>query len=154
MTFSPNLKVLPDWRSTVTVAFSILRRISFITLPDFQFGDFDPATNFSTMAATAYEVKRARFLRINKFLWFSIDLRATLAAVFVQAITITLPATAAGDSTTAQGVSGIGENAGAGEGSLGIIVGETSTLQIYRPSIAAYSAGNWKSRINGFIEVV
>jgi hypothetical protein len=154
MSFSPNLKVLSDWRSSLTVAFSALRRISFIVTSDFAFGDFNPQTNFSSMAATNYIINRARYFRIGSIMWLSFDIQATLAAVFVQAITITIPATVAGDSGVHQGLAGIGSNAGTGEETLGLALGGTNSIQIYRPATAAYTAGAWRTRINGFVEIL
>lgn len=154
MTFSPNLKVLSDWRSSLTVAFSTLRRIAFIVLDDFSFGDFNPNTNFSTMTATAYVCNRARYVKIGKFMFFSIDIQATLAAVFTSAVRITLPYTVAGESTSFQGVAGFGQNGGTGEACVAQVAGGASDMFIYRYNNANYTAGAWRARINGFMETM
>lgn len=154
MTISPNLKIGRDWRSTLNLAFSVLRRIVFLTPDDFSFGDFDPQTNFNGMAGTVYTVNKARYLKIFKMLWFSIDISATLAAVFTTNITVTMPATANGGTGGYQGFVGVGENAGVGELSAAQIQNGTNLLNIYRQAFGAYTAGTWHSRINGFMEVI
>lgn len=155
MSFSPNLKVLTDWRSSLNVAFSVLRRIKFIIEDNFSFGDFNPQLNYGGMTVTSPLIYRARYLKIFKIMWFSIDVTATLAAPFTFQIVATLPATTAGDSSSYQGFCGVGQNTGAGEIILSQTLGTTNSLFIYRGNATPnFTAGVWRARINGFIEVI
>jgi hypothetical protein len=154
MSFSPNLKVLTDWRSSLTVSFSLLRRIKFIIEGDFSFGDFDPQSNFNGMTVTNYLVNRARYLRIGNLFIFSLDIRATLAAPFAQAVNYTIPATATGTSASVQGGGIYGYNAGVADNGAWGITGATNIIYSLRPSLAAYTAGSYIFIANGVIEVI
>lgn len=124
-----------------------------ISLNDLAFNDFDPATNFGTMAATDYTVNQARYLTVGTLMFFTFDIQATLAATFGTQIIVSLPNAARGDVGRYQAAAGIGQNGGAGEGCIAQINGGSTGLGIYRPAVAAYSAGAWRARINGFIEI-
>lgn len=151
----PNLKVLSDWRSSLNVAFSTLRRIPFLTEPVFQMGDFNPQTNFNGMTVTNYRVYRARYLKIYKFLWFSFEITATLAAPFAANVMITIPGTGYDPEQTFAGQSGGAQirNAGAYETGTWLLVGRTNVLQLNRPGWANFTAGASVFRANGFVEV-
>jgi len=155
MSFSPNFKVLTDWRSSLNVAFSVLRRIKFIIEGDFSFGDFDPQSNFNGMTVTNYLVNRARYLRIGNLFIFSLDIRATLAAPFAVRVDYTIPVTAAGTSSSVQGGGAWGYNAGVIEsGAVWGINGASNAIYSLRPALAAYTAGSYIFVANGLIEAI
>lgn len=159
MTVSPNLKVQKDWRGTLNLAFSVLRRIAFLTPEDFSFGTFDPQTDFAGMAVTNYRVYRTRYLKIFNFLWFSVDMSATLAAPLTNVVYVTIPATASLDNATVVGTSGqavgaaIG-NAGGLETGTAQISNGSNRLQFLRATVNNYTAGSASFRANGFLEVI
>lgn len=155
-----NLPVGSGWKSTLTLAFAKLNKISFIVEDTFSFGDFDPSTNFNSMVVTNYALRRARYLKIYKFLFFSVDIAATLATPFANSVAFTIPGTAAGaspsllGSSDTQGAACFADNAGTGEAALWQIVAGTSSVRVFRSGIAAYTAGSFRVKINGFVEVI
>lgn len=157
MSFTLNLKVLKDWRSSLSVAFQILRRIQFIVEDTFSWGDFDPQIDWGGMAATGIEVGRCRYLKIWNFLWFSIDIRASLAAPFTTQVGITLPGTSTGGGDYSpkrvQGGAMIVYNAGVESIGSHDITDDTNVTYIKRPALAAYTAGLFIVIGTGFIEV-
>jgi hypothetical protein len=151
--FKPNLLVLRDWRQTCTVAFQQLRRIPFLTEEIFAFGDFDPTIVWPG-TATAVSVRRAKILKIWKFVFFSVDVRATLAVPFTQFGTLTIPYTARNDNpSSVQGAGAIVANAGTASVGHWQIASSTNLLTFYRAALAAFTAGDAILIANGFIEV-
>lgn len=149
MSFSPNLKVLKDWRGSLNVAFSILRRVRFIVEETFSFGDFDPQINWNGMTITSPLVTRARYLKIFKMFWFSLDIGGTLAAPFTNIVTVTMPFATAEN----QGGTGFGQNAATAEGSFWEVLAASNSLVVYRAAFGNYTAGAFRTRINGFLEI-
>jgi hypothetical protein len=119
----------------------------------FSFGDFDPQTNFNGMTVTDYLVNRARYLRIGKLFFFSLDVRATLAAPFAQSVSYTIPAIASGTIASVQGGGVYAYNAGAADNGAWGITGTTSIIYSLRPLLAPYTAGSYIFIANGFIEI-
>lgn len=124
-----------------------------VSLDDIKFKDFEPATTFGAMAATDYIVNQSRYCIVSSLLFFTFDIQATLAATFGPEIVVRLPATAAGATGKYQAMGGAGQNGGAGEAVFCQVQGGSTSLGIYRPALANYSAGSWRAFVNGFIEI-
>lgn len=144
------------WRATLNKVFQQLRRVKFVVENSFSFGDFDPEINWNGMAATAVDVRRARYLKIFKMFWFSVDIRATLAAPFAAGVFITLPSVIISNANEKSGVQGGGAymfNAGTAE--VGTWSGNAGTniLNAYRPGTAVHTAGAFIFIANGFLEI-
>ncbi len=137
---------LRAWRSEI-----IQNRLA--SFDEVVFKDFIPAANYGSLAVSDYQVFRARYRVLGKMLFFSIDISATLAAPLSNSYTIFLPLTAAGTVDVIQGGQGFSDNGGASQGCLWQIYGTTNQLVIYRNSLANYTAGSTRARINGFIEI-
>ena len=152
--YSPNFSLLSNVKETIRIAFTQLRRVRFLVEESFEFGDFDPKTNFNGMVSTAYVIARARYLKIYKFLWFSVDITSTLAAPFTSVINITIPYTAAGSQyTEGQAGGALINNNSARESGYWVIHGNTNEI-IFVRSGAAFSAGIDGFSANGFIEII
>lgn len=126
-----------------------------LSVSDFFFKDFEPATNFGTMTVTNYTVNRARYFSLWKFCWFSIDIRATLAAPLGTTVVVSLPVSAPPIKTLAE-VQGAGAymfNAGVAETGTWSISGGQNAINIHRPGTAAFTAGSFIVIANGFIEI-
>lgn len=151
-----NFAVLRSWQQTCTVAFNTLRRIAFIVEDSFQFGDFDPQTNYNGMTLTLYQVKRARFLKIWKFLWLSIDIVGTVAVPLASGITITIPdgCTVAGLATDYQAFGADVVNNGTSEAGFARAIGLTNAVTFYRTASGNFGAGVSEITANGFLEIV
>ncbi len=155
MSFSLNPQILKDWRSTLTVAFSAIRRVKFIVEETFAFGDFDPQINWNGMTVTAVDIKRTRYLKIWKFLFVSVHINSTLAAPFSTNVMINIPGTLAGaDLTVRQEELGYIQNAGVVEAGILLAQGTTDRISVFRPAFAAYTAGAFSARFNKFYEVI
>ena len=138
---------LRAWRSEI-IGSNLLSKDEVV------FKDFIPSLDFSTMAATAQVINIARYAVVGKVCLFSLDVQATLAATFTFQIVANLPVTAKGSTASFQGFSGVGQNAGSGEIILAQIGGTTNQLLIYRGNgTPNFTAGAWRARINGFIEI-
>jgi hypothetical protein len=149
---SPNLKVLSDWRSTTSVAFSVLRRIAFIKEDDFKFGDFDPKTTFRGMGTADYVIYRARFLKVFKLLFLSLDLSVTVSAPLTFGINIELP-----EGTTAAAGAGGGQSFCIyvnGTPGTAVISEEQSNLRLDNAGFTNFGAGGVRIIGNGFLEVI
>jgi hypothetical protein len=137
------------------LAFQTLRRVKFIVEPDFTWRDFNPNTNFGGMAVTGYEAVEARYMILGKLLFFSVDLRATLAAPFTNYVKFTIPEGKTAKGPKGQGAGAVVWNAGSltpghwGAGSNGSTIDFAIT-----PGYANYGAGLWIGIANGFIEIV
>lgn len=149
MTYSPNLKLLTDWQSTVNVAFQQLRRILFVVEDDFKFRQWNPAISFGGMVASNFVLNYCRYCLINNTMFFSVNFQATLAAPFANQITLTLPESLVYLGATQAGGALI-VNAG---------VAETGTWQLgqrlgfFRTGSANYTAGNFQAVANGVINL-
>ena len=155
--FSPNYAVLPTWKSAISVAFQQLRRVRFAVDSTFEWSDFDPQVDYDGAAHTAQVILASRYLLVNKILFFSLDIQATLAAPLSTRVRVTLPRnkTAGGTSSALQcgGTVGVDGGATVEVGSWQIIAGE-SHLDFRRPGNIAFTAGFFRGIANGFIEVM
>ena len=152
--FSINPSLLHGWKQTLTIFFSKIRRVSFVVEDTFSFGDFNPQVNWNGMTATVVSVNRARYLKIWKFFWFSIDISATLAAPFTTSVILTIPHTAYQSSPAGAHITaGLLQNAGAYEVGTCQVAGGSDQMTIFRTALGAYTAGAFLFRANGFIEV-
>lgn len=138
---------LRAWRSEIIGA-------ALIAIENFFFKDFDPRTDFFGMTTANYKVYHAKYIWIGPIFWMTFDIGATLSGSMTGAISITIPAIAAGTSSSLQGLVGIAENAGSTEVCLAQPVGEQTQIRIYRPTATAYTAGDWRARVNGFVWVI
>ena len=151
--YTPNLAVLSDWITSLTVAFSKLRRISFVVENTFTFEDFDPQTNYLGMTVTNYIVNRARYLKIFGLAWFSLDISATVAAPLANSVTITLPVTCAGDIGNKQGAGALLRLVGGDETGYWITDSQVNLITFRRSTAINYAAGVLRIISNGFFEV-
>lgn len=154
MSFSPNFSIVEGWNDTLTVAFQQLRRIKFIVEKDFSFGDYDCAPNFGAMTTSNYQMYRSRYLKINKFMWISIDFKVTLAAPFINVIILKLPYNVKGDDLSSQ-QTGACYVQNAGSGAVGFcFVNPNSDLTVARNGGVGFTAGDARVTINAFFEVI
>lgn len=153
--FSPKLAILSDWRSSLSVAFSYFRRIKFVVENTFELGDFDPQTNWKGMTVTNYEVYRARYLKIWKFAWISIDIIGTVAAPFAPNVVITVPFTMDSSVTKQQGGAATCTNGGLPEacGWVTSAANGPATISFYRMPVANFGAGIVRLNLNAFLEI-
>ncbi len=151
--YSPNFATTSSWKTSVNLISSQLRKIKFVVESTFQWGDFDPQTTFSGMAASAYLIRRARYLKIWKFLWFSVDIAVTLGGPASNAINVNLPYTAYGASGEIQAGGARIDNAATAEAATWACSGGQSTLAFYRDGLANYALAATRIFANGFIEV-
>jgi hypothetical protein len=154
--FTPNYTLDSSWKATLNKVFQQMRRVKFVVEDTFSFGDFDPQTNWNGMTVTGYQVYRARYLKIYKLLWLSIDIRATLAAPFAGSVDVTIPYVIKGSDE----VSGAQQslfvrisNASTNEPGMCVAVANTNILTFFRIPIAAFTAGSAILTYNGFLEV-
>jgi hypothetical protein len=158
--YKPNFATLRDWRKTFDVMFSQLRRVPFLTEEVFSWGTFDPKVNWNGMTITTPLIYRSRFLKIWKFLWFSVDFSGTLAAPLTTNIFIEIPGTAplteGAATTVSYQTSGyMSQNAGAAqEVGFWYFSSGTNQIRFTRPGFAAYTAGLARVSANGFVEIV
>ena len=155
--FSPNLKILADWRETFTSAFQELRRFPFATQNTFAWSNFNPQTNWRGMTTTLITISRTRYMLVNKILYFSLDISATLAAPLTNSVLITLP-----ESLLAPGQA-ITPNAQAGATALldggilytgkWILYDGLNVIALQSATGANFAAGSFRCVTNGFIEV-
>lgn len=153
MTVSPNFIIRPTWKGTLQTAFSFLRRVTLLEPSDFSFGDFDPQINWSGMTVTNVEVNRCRYLKINKFIWFSIDIRATLAAPLAAIVSVDIPTGATALGPQVQGAGALFLNGGTGEIGSWSTIADRGFVYAQRADFTNFSAGSWVFVANGFIEV-
>lgn len=147
--FSPNTANLKSLLLT-------LRRVPFVIEDTFTFGDFDPQLDFQGMTVTNLRVRRARFLKIWSFFWFSIDFSATLAAPLNTTIRITIPYT-----TKSSGNPSLSFNQGGGAvvvdsvGADGFWLSgsDTNIIAVFKDNTAIYGAGGARVSLNGFLEI-
>jgi len=149
----PNLPVGSGWKSTLTLAFQTLRRIKFVVENTFSFGDFDPQVSWNGMAVSAINIRKARYLKIYKLLFFWVDIQGTVAAPLAAAVIITLPATAAGLSGDYQSGGASGQDNGGAVGQVWQVQATTNLLYIYRYNFVNYTAGVFRGIANGFLEI-
>lgn len=158
--FSPNFTLDEAWRTTLNKVFQQLRRIRFVVEDTFSFGTFDPTVDFQGMTISNYIVQRARFLRIWKFLWLSVDVTVTLASPFTVQMFVILPpgCTVAGDGTDStdsrQGGSLVMQNNSTLEAGYWLALPLSNRISIQRNAGGNYSAGNARFAFNTFIEVL
>lgn len=152
--FKFNPAILSSWRTTLQVFFQQLRKVAFVVENTFSFGDFDPQIDWNGMTVTDVIIYRARYLKIWKLLFLSIDLKGTLAAPLADKYYLTLPPgnIIAGDRTVLQLIVSV-SNTNNGEIGLIKLFGEQNKMECYRPLYAAYVAGAMRMRAQGFIEV-
>lgn len=151
--YSPNFATASSWKLSVGLITSQLRKVKFVVEDTFAFGDFDPRTSFSGMATSGYLVRKARYLKIWKFFWFSVDIGVTLAAPLSNAINIVIPYTGAGNSSDLQSGGARIDNASTAEAGTWSVAGRGDTLSFYRSGLANYTATATRIIANGFIEV-
>lgn len=89
--FSFKISMRSTWQSTLAVLMQAMRRVKFVVESTFSFGDFDPNPDYLTSTVTARRIDRARYLKIGKLLWVSVDFRATIGGAISQACIIQLP---------------------------------------------------------------
>ena len=151
--YTPNFSVGGSWRSAITLITSQLRKIKFADDQSFTWLDFNPQTNFSGMTVTDYKVTRCRYLLLNKLIFLSVDLEATLAAPLANVISVEFPGTVAGDLGSLQ-TGGVNiRNAGAIEIAGWQGNGQASYISFVRAAAANFSAGAVRIMMNGFLEV-
>lgn len=151
--FSPNLKVMNDWRSSLTNAFGQLRRVKFAVEDTFEFKDFDPNLYFSGMTVTNLVVFAAKLLKLNNLVFFTVDATFTLAAPFSSTITFELPnVILSGPIARVQGGGCLTQNGLPYEAGIWFGNGETNTIYTIR-TVGLYGAGGGNIRVNGFVEV-
>lgn len=153
--YTPNLKVLKDWRGSLNVAFSILRRVAFVIEDTFSFGDFNPQTNWQGMTVTNYQVYRARYLKIFKMMWVSLDIRGTVAAPLTTNVSVILPATGGGgeDSSQQSSANRLVDNS-VNEVGFSALAKGSNEMYFYRAPIANFTAGPAIITFNGFLETL
>lgn len=150
----PNLPIGSAWKSTLNLAFQTLRRIKFVVAETFSFGDFDPQINWNGMAVSAVNIRRAKYLKIYKLLFFSVDFTGVVAAPLNNSVIVTLPATVAGNSGDAQSAGCSGNDAGAAVALVWQASALTTNLYVYRYNFVNYTAGVFRGIFNGFVEVI
>jgi hypothetical protein len=152
MTVSPNLKVGKDWRGTLNLAFSTLRRIVFLTPDDFSWGDFDPQINWNGMTATGTIVYRARYLKIFKFVWLSIDIRTTLSGAMTSSIAVTVPFTFGGGIAENQQSHFVRIANNANESGMAIGVIDSDQLSFFKVPVVNFVATSLILTLQGVFE--
>lgn len=155
MTVNFNFKVDSSWRSSLNTAFSFLRRTTLLTPGDFELTDFDPRMDFHGMTITNFLIRRCKYLKINKYFFYSIDIAMTLAAPFAAEVDVQLPLglTVAGDSGFLQCNHLLTSQAGVNEAGHALGRGTTSLISLQRGASGNFGAGNARFIGNGFIEV-
>jgi len=153
VTYSPNLPIGSGWKSTLQAAFQTLRRVKFIIEENFSFGDFDPQVNWNGMTVSAVNIRKARYLKLFKLFFVSVDIQATLAAPLTLNVTITIPETIYGTSTEYQSGAGSGNSGGPAVTLVWQAQGTTDKILIYRYDFANYGAGVFRGVFNGFLEI-
>lgn len=147
--FSPNLKVLSDWRSSLRAAFGELRKRVFVVEDTFQMQPFAPVVDFRGMAVTAgtYVVNQARYLKIGKFMWITADFQATLGAPFTNLINVAVPGGYLAKGNLQTGDTGyqqqaiLVQNAAVTEVGHLIIRNTSAGFELLRGNFAAHTAG-------------
>ena len=141
MTVSPNLKVGKDWRGSLNLAFSVLRRIAFLTPDDFSFGTFDAGND----ANLAKDLDLSYYLAIGKLVFVRLYIKGTVSAA-PASLTFEIPFTsyveADGPFWTGYLESGAGRELGffyIPQGGTSVVVLRTTT------------AGNWSNGANRYI---
>lgn len=155
MTTTVNLTVGKDWRSTLNAAFSILRRILFLTPKDFEFGNFDPQINWRGMTATGVFVRRARYLKIGKLLFVSFWIQATLGGALTTSIYVIPPGTGPTNpdtNATQGGLTYIFDNALNATGKW-FFYTNFNIIEISRLDSASFTAGTTIFTLNTFLEI-
>lgn len=149
-----NLAVQSGWRSSVQIICQVLSKIAFVVEDTFSFGDYTPEFNYFGMTTSAFTLFRARYLKIWKMLWVSIDFQTTLAAPLANFITITLPpgCTTAGASNVVQSFYAFQANAS--EALNAYSVGTQGYIAFTRPGGINYAAAATRIVTNGFLEVL
>ncbi len=159
MSYSPNLPITSGWKSTLALAFQLLRRIKFIIEEDWSFGSFDPQIDYNGMTTTNNRTVHCRYLKIGKMLFLSLNIQCTLAAPLASSIFMTLPSgcVAANYDDSTNGYQGgpvyLAVN-GIAEVGYFFILQNTSLITFKRPTAAAYLAGTFQVRENFFIEII
>lgn len=144
-----------DWKQSLVVAFSQLRRVNFLTQEVFAWGDFLPVIDWGGMATSNFVLGRARYLKIWKFLWFSLDFRATVAAPLFNRITVQIPGTFPVDEIRSvyQGGGLTIQNNGANEAGFWYAGSGTNLLNFQRTAGGNFTAGTAAVFCNGFVEI-
>lgn len=154
--FSPNLKILNDWRSSLTTAFSQLRRVPFVVEDTFQFTNFDPSPT-TTMNTSNLSITTAVGLKLNKLFFFSVEFTMTLAAPLSDTINFIIPYTAAiapGSTIGRTQVGGCETSTAGVPNQVGLWhIDQNSNKIITVRYAGAYGAGTGTVRVNGFVEV-
>lgn len=158
--FKPNFSLLSNVKETVRVALGQLRRIAFATDDTFTWTDFDPQIDFAGMGTASVSVRYARYIKINKLLFISVDFSVTLSAPLASFISIVIPGTTSGNETGATGALvsktqyfGCTSDFNTGEAGLATISAGTNILYFTRPGNANYLAANVRIAANGFLEI-
>jgi len=156
--FSPNYAVLKNWQQTVTVAFQQLRRIKFVVRETFSFGNYDPQVNWQGMTVSGVTVNRARYLKLYKIIFLSIDFTATLAAPLTNFITVVIPEginapAAENGAIHLQGGAALVQDNGVTETGTYQIVGGSNLINFFRSATANFNVGVARVTLNTFIEI-
>jgi len=154
--YSPNLPISSSWKSTLSNAFQLLRRVKFLVEDTFDWGSFNPQVNYTGMTTSNVIVYRARYLKIWKFFWFSIDAAATLAAPLSPYIVIKIPYTIPLSSFTSDSIQGdacmVMDNS-IFEPGLWYGLSKSNEITFIRSGVVNWSAGNNRIITNAFLEV-
>ncbi len=151
--YSPNFAIGSGWRSSMQLVVSQLRKIKFVVEETFSWGDFEPQATFSGMTVAGYAVKRARYLKLWGFLFFRVDLIATLSGAMSNAIYITVPGTAFGDTGELQSAGCRIDNVTLAQSGTWNASGQQDVVGFYLPNLANYVAGDVRISAVGLIEV-
>lgn len=152
--FSPNLPILSKWQETFKVAFQKLRRTNFVIDNTFEWQDFDPQIDYQGMTVTGVANRIARYVKINKCLYVSLSLQATLAAPLATVIYVTIPGTAPNntDGNTVQGGTPLLYSAGAAVLGRWFLFPGFNKLEI-APTAGAWGAGLMLIYLNTILEI-
>lgn len=144
--FKPNLITGDEWRTTLISAFTQLRKPSFATEDTFVLSNYDPSPNWYGMTVSGILIQRSLYLKLNKLIFLSFDISATLAAPLALSFSVTLPGAriAAGNLGYSQVIS-VSNNGVAGFGSI-----DAGNTEIF---FSVPGAGARRIIGNGFIEV-
>lgn len=146
-----NLNITSDTKETLKIAFQKLRRTPFVVEDTLTFDEVATSLS-STMTITTPLMKRARALKLNDFLFLSVNLTLTAGGAPSNVITLTVPYTF--PSTGDQSVPGY--VFGGAVTAIGLVraVAGSNRLEIYQDNLTNYTLGAISIEFNGFFEVL
>lgn len=89
--YAPNFAIGSSWRSAMTLLVSQFRKIKFAVESTFSFANYTPDLFWNGATANPVYIHHARYLRLNKLLFISVCVQATLGGAVTNLVGFSLP---------------------------------------------------------------